>query len=103
MRSRFKTIAVIGVVLALALAVTGLAAAPAAKQAPAVAQQAKKKQKKVKAGPIPPDFFGWCRCSRPAPATRRRCRLRESDRAAVRLLGVLEPQPGVYNWAPPTQ
>ena len=58
MRSRFKTTVVIAVVVALAVAVTGVASAPAAKQAPAVAKQAKKKHKKVKAGPIPPDFFG---------------------------------------------
>ena len=50
MRARLKTMAVIGVLLALGLALTGPAAAPA------VAKQAK--HKKVKSGPIPPDFFG---------------------------------------------
>jgi len=99
MRSRFKTTVVICVVLALALAVTGVASAPAAKQAPAVAKQAKKKQKKVKAGPIPPDFFGVVPLFAPSASDAQK--MSAAGVQTVRLFaywGLLEPQPGVYNW-----
>jgi polysaccharide biosynthesis protein PslG len=102
MRSRFKTTVVIGVFLALALAVTGVAAAPAAKQSPAVAKQAKqKKHKKVKAGPIPPDFFGVVPLFAPTASDAQH--MSAAGVKSVRLFAywaILEPQPGVYNWAP---
>ncbi len=101
MRSRFKTTVVIGVFLALALAVTGVAAAPAAKQAPAVAKQAKqKKHKKVKAGPIPPDFFGVNPIFAPTASDAQH--MSQAGVRSVRLFsywGILEPQPGQYNWS----
>jgi GH35 family endo-1,4-beta-xylanase len=101
MRSRFRTTVVIGVFLALVLAVTGVAAAPAAKQAPAVAKEAKqKKHKKVKAGPLPPDFFGVNPIFAPTASDAQH--MAQAGVRSVRLYsywGILEPQPGVYNWA----
>lgn len=93
MRSRFKTTAVIGVLLALALAMTGPAAAPA------VAKHAK--HKKVKAGPLPPNFFGIT--SLFAPSASEAQQMSAAGVETVRLFaywGLLEPQPGVYNWGP---
>ena len=94
MRARVKTTAVIGVLLALALALatTGHAAAPA------VAKQAK--HKKVKAGPIPPDFFGIVPVFTPTASDAQHMASAgvESARLFLRW-GELEPQPGVYNWS----
>lgn len=95
MRARAKTTAVIGVLLALALAfaTTGPAAAPA------VAKHAK--HKKVKNGPIPPNFFGIVPIF--APTASQAQQMSTAGVESVRLLsywGILEPQPGVYNWAP---
>jgi polysaccharide biosynthesis protein PslG len=102
MRSRFKTSAVIGVLLALALAITGAAAAPSgAKQAPAVAKQAKhKKHKKVNAGPIPSNFFGIVPIFAPSASDAQQ--MSAAGVESVRLFaywGLLEPQPGVFDWS----
>lgn len=96
MRTRVKTTAVIGVLLALALALatTGNAAAPA------VAKPAKHKSKKVKNGPLPSDFFGIT--SLFAPTASDAQQMSAAGVRTVRLFaywGTLEPQPGVYNWA----
>jgi hypothetical protein len=92
MRARLKTTAVIGVLLALALAMTGPAAAPA------VAKHAK--HKKVKSGPIPPGFFGVTTLF--APDASQAQQMSQAGVQTVRLFaywGLLEPQPGVYNWS----
>ena len=97
MRKRFKTTAVIGVLLALALvlATTGPAAAPA------VAKHAKHaKHKKVKAGPIPPDFFGIVPIA--APFGNDAQEMAAAGVESVRLYSywaILEPQPGQYDWS----
>ena len=91
MRARLKTMAVIGVLVALGLALTGPAAAPAA------AKQAK--HKKVKSGPLPPDFFGLT--SLFAPTASDAQQMSAAGARSVRLFaywGLLEPQPGVYDW-----
>ena len=92
MRARLKTTAVIGVLLALALAMTGPAAAPA------MAKHAK--HKKVKNGPIPPDFFGIIPLSAPTAGVAQQ--MSTAGVESVRLFsywGLMEPQPGVYNWS----
>ena len=92
MRARLKTMAVIGVLVALGLALTGPAAAPA------VAKQAK--HKKVKSGPIPPGFFGIVPIFPPSASDAQQ--MSTAGVESVRLFiywGLLEPQPGVYNWS----
>jgi hypothetical protein len=93
MRARVKTTAVIGLILALALAVT----VTGASSAPAVAKGAK--HKKVKAGPLPPDFFGIVPLFAPTASDAQH--MAQAGVQTVRLFaywGLLEPQPGQYNW-----
>jgi polysaccharide biosynthesis protein PslG len=89
MRARFKTTAVICVLLALGGVMTGATAAPAVA-----------KHKKVKAGPIPPNFFGVTTVS--APSASEAQQMSAAGVESVRLFsywGLLEPQPGVYDWS----
>ena len=94
MKARVKTTAVIGMLVALAVAIT----VSGASSAPAIAKK-QAKHKKVKNGPLPSDFFGMVPYTAPSASDAQH--MAQAGVKTVRLFSyweLMEPQPGQFNW-----